>query len=240
MEKIIIHRADTRGIAEHGWLKSFHTFSFASYYNPERIHFGVLRVLNDDIVKASSGFDNHTHENMEIISIPLEGILTHKDNLGHISIIRPGDIQVMSAGSGITHSEYNDDTVNPVNFLQRWIYPKQKDIKPQYQQKTFDQDDRINTLQEIISPSPGNDNLHIHQDAWISIGKLVKGTETEYSIKKNDNGIYIFIIEGDTNVEGLNLNKRDGIGISGTDKIKIKVINDCELLVLDIPMQNPD
>ena len=240
MEKIIIHRADTRGIAEHGWLKSFHTFSFASYYNPERIHFGVLRVLNDDIVKASSGFDNHTHENMEIISIPLEGILTHKDNLGHISIIRPGDIQVMSAGSGITHSEYNDDTVNPVNFLQIWIYPKQKDIKPEYQQKAFNPEDRINLLQEIISPFPGNNGLHIHQDAWISIGKLDKGIETEYTIKKKDNGIYIFIIEGDTNVEGLNLNKRDGIGISGTDKIKIKAINDCELLVLDIPMQNPD
>lgn len=238
MEKIIIHRADTRGIAEHGWLKSFHTFSFSSYYNPERIHFGVLRVLNDDIVKPGSGFEEHTHDNMEIISIPLEGILTHKDSLGHISLIKPGDIQIMSAGSGIKHEEYNDDNTKTVNLLQIWIYPKQKDIQPEYQQKTFNPSDRENTIQQIISPFSENNGLHINQDAWISMGKLEKGMKTNYSIKKENNGLYIFMVEGDLNIEGLNLYKRDGIGISGTNKINLKALNNCEFILFDIPMQN--
>jgi len=146
----------------------------------------------------------------------------------------------MSAGSGITHAEYNDDNIKPVNFLQIWIYPKEKDIQPKYQQKTFNPDDRINILQEIISPFPENNGLHIHQDAWISIGKLEKGQETDYTIKRENNGSYIFIIEGDINIEGQNLYKRDGIGISGVDIIKLKALKNCELLILDIPMQNPD
>jgi redox-sensitive bicupin YhaK (pirin superfamily) len=240
MEKIIIHRADTRGIAEHGWLKSFHTFSFAEYYNPERIHFGVLRVLNDDIVKPGSGFDDHAHDNMEIITIPLEGVLTHKDSLGHISIIKPGDIQVMSAGSGITHAEYNDDTIKAVNLLQIWIYPKLKNIEPTYQQKTFNPEDKINVFQEIITPSHENNGLHINQDAWLSIGKLDKGQETNYSIKKDNNGLYIFIIDGDINIEGLNLNSRDGIGITKVNNITIKAVSNCEILIMDIPMQISD
>ena len=183
MSNIILHKADTRGNANHGWLQSRHTFSFANYYNPERMNFGALRVLNDDSVAAGMGFGTHPHDNMEIISIPLEGDLEHKDSMGNISVIKHGDIQVMSAGTGIFHSEYNKNKDRLVKFLQIWVFPDKKNVTPRYDQITLDLADRHNKLQQILSPDAEDTGVWIHQKAWFHLGKFEKGISTEYKIK---------------------------------------------------------
>jgi len=237
MANTILHKANSRGHADHGWLNSYHSFSFANYYNPERIHFGALRVLNDDTVAAGKGFGKHPHDNMEIISIPLEGDLQHEDSMGNIAIIRKGDIQVMSAGAGITHSEYNKNKYLPVKFLQIWVFPNKKNVTPRYSQITLNMDDRHNKLQQILSPDPNDAGVWIYQDAWFHLGKFDDGFSTSYTIKKKGNGIYAFVLEGDITIDGQALNKRDGFGIWDTETIQIKSDSDSELLLMEVPMQ---
>lgn len=237
MEKTILHKADTRGNANHGWLQSFHTFSFAGYHNPERVHFGVLRVLNDDTVKGGMGFGKHPHDNMEIISIPLEGDLEHKDSMGNTTVIKKGDIQVMSAGTGIQHSEYNKNTDETVKFLQIWIFPNKRNVQPRYDQITLNQNDRKNKLQQILSPNPDDEGVWIHQDAWFHLGQLDKNTSIDYSIKKSGNGVYAFVIEGGFTINGTELSRRDGLGIWETDEFNITSKADgAEILLMEVPM----
>lgn len=237
MSNTILHKAETRGHANHGWLDSHHTFSFANYYNPERMHFGVLRVLNDDRVNPGMGFGTHPHDNMEIISIPLEGDLEHKDSMGNVAVIKNGDIQVMSAGSGITHSEYNRNKDSLVKFLQIWVFPNKKNVTPRYDQVTLNVNDRHNKLQQIVSPNADDDGVWINQDAWFHLGKFDKDFSTEYKIKKEGNGVYAFVLNGDVTIEGTALNTRDGLGIWNTDKISIKSNSqDAEVLLMDLPM----
>jgi len=237
MSNSVIHRAESRGHAVHGWLDSHHTFSFASYYNPERLHFGVLRVLNDDIVQGGKGFDTHPHENMEIISIPLYGDLEHRDSIGNRSAIKEGDVQIMSAGTGVFHSEYNKNEKKPVNFLQIWIFPKEKNIAPRYDQKTFPKADRQNRFQTVVSADANDTSaVWINQDAWLSLGTFEKGTEASYKLHRNGNGIYLFVIEGSIAVNGDVLNRRDGCGIQDAQEITVKAEESSELLVIEVPM----
>jgi redox-sensitive bicupin YhaK (pirin superfamily) len=237
MENTILHKAETRGHANHGWLNSYHSFSFANYYNPERMHFGVLRVLNDDEVTAGMGFGTHPHDNMEIISIPLEGDLEHKDSMGTTAVIQNGDVQVMSAGSGITHSEYNKNKDQPVKFLQIWIMPNKKNVTPRYGQVTLKEADRHNKLQQIISPNPEGEGTWIHQNAWFQLGKFDKGISAGYTIKAKGNGVYAFILKGSVSINGQELNTRDGFGIWDTNKISIVAGSDAEFLLMDVPME---
>ena len=232
----VIHKASTRGHANHGWLDTNHTFSFASYYDPGRMNFGVLRVLNDDFVDGGKGFGRHPHDNMEIISIPLHGDLEHKDSMGNVAVIRQNDVQVMSAGTGIYHSEYNKNPDKKVNFLQIWIFPKENNIQPRYDQRTFKPEDRVNKLLQVVSPLQKGEGVGINQDAWFHLGSLKKGFQTEYTIKQKGNGVYAFVIEGDLTINGQKLNKRDGLGIWDTDKIAITADNDAELLLMEVPM----
>lgn len=233
---LVLHKATTRGHANHGWLDTNHTFSFAHYYDPARVHFGALRVLNDDFVDGGKGFGTHPHDNMEIISIPLSGDLEHKDSMGNLTVIRQNDIQIMSAGTGIQHSEYNKNKDRKVNFLQIWVFPKQRDIQPHYDQITLKPEDRINKLQQIVSPSTTDDGVWINQDAWFHLGNLKKEFKTEYTIKQKDNGVYAFVIEGDVTIYGQKLGKRDGLGILETDKISIAADSDTEILLMEVPM----
>lgn len=236
MSKSILHKADTRGHANHGWLDSKHTFSFANYYNPERMHFGVLRVLNDDQVAPGMGFGTHPHENMEIISIPLEGDLEHKDSMGNIAVIRHGDIQVLSAGTGITHSEYNKNKDKEVKFLQIWIFPNKQNVTPRYSQISLKIEDRHNNFQQIISPNSDDDGAWINQNAWFSMGNFDSEFETTYNLKSSQNGVYIFVLEGEIEVNGQILSKRDGFGIWDTDSFSLKALSKCDVLLMDVPM----
>ena len=237
MSNIVLHKASSRGDANHGWLHSRHTFSFANYYNPERMHFGVLRVLNDDVVIAGRGFATHPHDNMEIISIPLSGDLEHKDSMGNVSVIKHGDVQVMSAGTGITHSEYNKNSDREVKFLQIWLFPNKKGVTPRYDQITLNLPDRQNKFQQILSPDPKDAGVWIHQNAWFHLGRFDKGNSTSYTIRRTGNGVYAFVIKGDFTIEGQALNERDGIGIWDTTKISIKADSPgAEVLLMDVPM----
>lgn len=233
----VLHTADSRGDANHGWLHSKHSFSFASYYNPERVHFGVLRVLNDDFVEAGMGFGLHPHDNMEIISIPLEGDLEHQDSIGNQTVIKHGDIQVMSAGTGIKHSEYNKNKDKPVKFLQIWVIPNKKNVTPRYDQITLDPTDRINVLQQVLSPNPDDAGVWIHQDAWFHIGKFDKEHVANYQIKKAGNGMYAFVLYGAFEVAGQQLAERDALGITEFDQFELKALTqDAEILLMEIPM----
>lgn len=237
MANSVLHKADSRGNANHGWLQSFHTFSFANYYNPERMHFGVLRVLNDDTVAAGMGFGTHPHDNMEIISIPLEGDLEHKDSMGNTTVIRNGDIQVMSAGTGITHSEYNKNADKQVKFLQIWVFPNQKGVTPRYDQITLKKEDRKNKLQQILSPNADDDGVWIYQNAWFHLGDLDPETAIDYNVRKSGNGVYIFVLKGKVFADEQLLSDRDGYGIWNTEKVKIKAESGAEILVMEVPMQ---
>lgn len=238
MANSVLHRAESRGHANHGWLNSYHTFSFANYYNPERMHFGVLRVLNDDTVEAGRGFGTHPHDNMEIISIPLEGDLEHKDSMGNVAVIRNGDVQVMSAGTGIYHSEYNKNSNQQVKFLQIWVFPNKRNVTPRYDQITLNLADRKNKLQQILSPNPDDEGVWIHQNAWFHIGTLDKGFETEYRIKGgSDNGLYVFVLNGNIRVGEQDLGARDGFGIWDTETISIKATDAAEVLLMEVPMK---
>ncbi|MFD2247059.1 pirin family protein [Pontibacter ruber] len=237
MSKNIVHRAATRGHANHGWLDSYHTFSFARYYNPERIGFGLLRVLNDDVVAPGMGFGAHPHDNMEIVSIPLSGALEHQDSTGNKEVIRSNDVQIMSAGSGLTHSEYNHSKTDKVNFLQIWVFPKEQNIKPRYEQKTFKPEERVNKLQTVVSPEQNDGAIWINQDAWFTFGTLKAGFSETYKLHKTGNGVYAFVINGEVEVDGEKLGKRDGLGIADTESITIKTSADAELLLMEVPMQ---
>ena len=238
MENTVLHKANTRGEANHGWLKSFHTFSFANYYNPERMHFGVLRVLNDDYVQAGMGFGTHPHDNMEIISIPLEGDLEHRDSMGNIAVIKNGDIHVMSAGSGITHSEFNKNQNAAVKFLQIWVFPNKKNVTPRYDQITLKAEDRKNKLQQIVSPNPKDAGVWLHQDAWFHLGALDTGTKLNYTIKKEGNGLYVFVLSGAIKINNQALETRDGMGIWNTKDFSIEATATAEILLMDVPMNN--
>jgi redox-sensitive bicupin YhaK (pirin superfamily) len=234
--KTILHQADTRGNANHGWLNSRHSFSFAGYHDPERMNFGVLRVLNDDIVAGGMGFGAHPHDNMEIISIPLEGDLEHQDSMGNKTVIKNGDIQVMSAGTGITHSEYNKNADKEVKFLQIWVFPNKRNVKPRYDQITLNVKDRHNKLQQILSPEPEDAGVWIHQNAWFHLGKLDEGFSTEYHIKSSGNGVYAFILNGDVTINDQKLNARDGFGIWDIDKFTLIANSNAEILLMEVPM----
>jgi hypothetical protein len=236
MSNTILHTAESRGYANHGWLVSRHTFSFANYYNPDRVHFGALRVLNDDIVAAGKGFGTHPHDNMEIISIPLEGDLEHRDSMGNVSVIRHGDIQVMSAGTGIRHSEFNKNKDQEVKFLQIWIFPNKKNVIPRYGQITLNLADRQNKLQQIISPNEGDEGVWIYQNAWFHIGRFSKGFNTDYKLKSEGNGIYAFVLSGELSIIDQPLKSRDGFGIRDTESLSIIADADSELLLMEVPM----
>ena len=234
--KTVLHKSESRGDANHGWLHSKHSFSFANYYNPERMHFGVLRVLNDDRVAPGRGFGTHPHDNMEIISIPLEGDLEHKDSMGNKAVIKQGDVQVMSAGTGIFHSEYNKNADKEVKFLQIWVYPNKKNVEPRYDQITLPQEKLENSFYQVLSPNKEDDGVWVHQNAWFNMGRLKAGTEKEYELNDKSNGVYAFILKGKANIEGQALNDRDGFGIWDTDKITIKADSDAEILLMEVPM----
>ncbi|MBP2831821.1 pirin family protein [Aquimarina sp. U1-2] len=234
---LVVHKADTRGDANHGWLHSRHTFSFAAYHNPERMNFGTLRVLNDDIVAESRGFGTHPHRDMEIISIPLEGDLKHEDNMGNKTIIKSGDVQVMSAGTGIMHSEYNANEDEKVKFLQIWVFPNKKGVTPRYDQITLNTEDRKNKLQQVLSPNPEDEGVWVHQNAWFHMTNLEKGKTVEYTLKDpENNGLYAFIIKGDVTIAGESLNQRDGIGINNATEISLVADSDTEVLLMEVPM----
>ncbi|MEH6679948.1 MAG: pirin family protein [Sediminicola sp.] len=235
--KTVFHKADSRGDANHGWLHSKHTFSFANYHDPERMNFGALRVLNDDKVSEAMGFGTHPHQNMEIISIPLEGDLEHKDSMGNSTVIRQGDIQVMSAGTGIRHSEYNANKDIPVKFLQIWIFPNKQNVQPRYGQLTLEPNDRKNKLQQVLSPDPDDAGVWIHQDAWFHMTDMEMGNSQQYSLKDPiKNGVYAFLLQGKATIGGISLEKRDGLGIWETDKFEIKADSNAEILLMEVPM----
>ncbi|HMJ70666.1 MAG TPA: pirin family protein [Cyclobacteriaceae bacterium] len=237
--KTILHKAADRGHASHGWLDSHHSFSFAHFYDPDKIHFGALRVLNDDIVQGGMGFGTHPHDNMEIISIPLSGDLEHKDSMGNTGVIRQNDVQIMSAGSGIQHSEYNMNKDKLVNFLQIWVFPKVKNITPRYDQKTLRGEDRLNKLQVIVSPdstTAGESGVKINQEAWFNLGTLSKGTDVSYPLHDAAHGVYVFVIEGDVTVNGQALNKRDALGVWDTEKLSLTADSNAEVLLMEVPM----
>ena len=237
MENTVLHKADTRGHADHGWLNAYHSFSFASWYNPDRVQFGTLRVLNDDTVGAGMGFGTHPHDNMEIITIPLEGDLAHKDSMGNTEVIKNGDVQVMSAGTGIQHSEFNPNDNQRTKLLQIWVYPNKKNVEPRYQQITLNPEDRNNKLQQILSPNADDAGVWIHQDAWFNLGKFDKAISTTYALKKEGNGVYAFVLSGTITVNGQELTNRDGLGITDFETLEIKAMTDAEFLLMEIPME---
>lgn len=236
MEKHVIHKAETRGNANFGWLNSYHTFSFGHYFEPSRTHFGALRVLNDDTVAQGMGFGTHPHDNMEIISIPLEGDLEHQDSMGNKTVIKHGDVQVMSAGTGISHSEYNKNKDQQVKFLQIWVFPNKRNVTPRYDQITLNVSDRINKFQQILSPNADDEGVWIHQDAWFHLGKFDSGKTSEYKIKKEGNGLYAFVLEGELTLNGVKLNRRDGMGITDATQLTMEANTNAEILLMEVPM----
>ncbi len=235
--KKVIYNADSRGRAEHGWLSSRFSFSFAGYHNPERMHFGVLRVLNDDIIQAGMGFGMHPHDNMEIVTIPLSGSLEHRDSMGNGSIIKAGEIQLMSAGTGVMHSEFNPSKTEESTLLQIWLFPKERNIDPRYFQKSFDAQEMENKLRVVVSPDGENQSMVINQDAWFSLGRFEKGMKTTYNVRSKGNGLYIFVIEGGIGIADEKLGKRDAAGIWDTESVQIEFTNNTHLLIMDIPMR---
>ncbi|TRX66223.1 pirin family protein [Carboxylicivirga sp. M1479] len=232
-----VFKADKRGTADYGWLKANYSFSFANYYNPENLHFGVLRVLNDDVIEPSKGFDTHPHDNMEIITIPLSGRLAHKDSMGHTSYIESGEVQVMSAGKGIFHSEFNGSDQEDLNLFQIWLYPNAKDVEPRYQQISLESVAKKNELYQILSPNENDAGVWIHQDAWFSMGQIDAQWAGSYKVKKEGNGIYIMLIEGEVQIDGQILKQRDAIGIRDASSIEISANASSRLLIMDVPMK---
>ena len=234
--RVVVDKAQSRGYANHGWLKTHHTFSFANYYNPERVHFGMLRVLNDDFVAPGEGFDMHPHKNMEVISIPLKGYLRHGDSIKNSEVITPGDIQVMSAGTGIVHSEFNDSGNEQLEFLQIWVFPREENTKPHY--ASYDVrpvTSEKNKLSLIIAPD-GSTPASINQDAWFSLGNLDAGQVKEYKLHSENNGVYLFVIDGEVEVSNTILSKRDGAGFWETESITIEVLKHAKVLLIEVPM----
>ena len=234
--KSIIYPAKERGHVNLGWLDSFHSFSFGQFYDPKKVNFGALRVVNDDSVAGGGGFGMHPHDNMEIITIPLEGNLAHKDSTGNEGIIRKGDVQIMSAGTGLRHSEYNASASEFARFLQIWVFPKLKNIKPAYGQKSFDLNDRKNKWQVVVSPDKGDLGLNINQDARFSLADLDAGKSITYQMKWKNSGLYLFVIEGEIKIANQCLSKRDALGISETEDVIIETESNSQILAIEIPM----
>lgn len=235
--KTIFHSADSRGHADHGWLKSYHSFSFANYYNPDRMHFGVLRVLNDDTVTEGKGFGTHPHKNMEIISIPLEGDLEHKDSMGNTTVIKEGDVQVMSAGTGVYHSEYNKNANKSVKFLQIWVFPNKENVVSRYDQIATKDLKKKNELYQIVSPKETDQGVWLHQDAWFYLGNFDAGQSTIHTLHKENNGVYVFILDGEVEIAGQTLERRDGFGVWDTREIGLKAIEHSRILLIEVPME---
>lgn len=235
--KTIFKTANDRGHANHGWLDSYHTFSFANYYNPQWEHFGALRVLNDDHVSGGMGFGKHPHDNMEIVSIPLEGALEHQDSLGNKTVIRKGEVQIMSAGTGVAHSEKNEDAKSPVKFLQVWVFPEKRNIAPRYEQKVFDMEGRKDKFQTVVSPLDKSDEgIKMNQQSWFTLSDLSAGKTLTYELKNSQNGVYVYILEGSAEIAGKSLGRRDGLGIWETETFEIKANTDAEILLMEVPM----
>lgn len=238
--KTVLHKANSRGHANHGWLDTYHTFSFANYQDRERMNFGVLRVLNDDTVAPGMGFGTHPHRDMEIISIPLEGALEHKDSTGITGVIKKGEIQVMTAGTGVMHSEYNHSKKDPVKFLQIWIFPRELGLTPRGEQMSIKEHAKSNDFQQIVSPDENDEGLWINQDAWFNLANFVENFSKTYKINKKSNGIYIFVIHGSVKVEGMVLEERDGMGVQDAEEIKLEALKKSEILIMEVPMELPD
>ena len=234
--KTVFHAAAERGFASRGWLKSYHSFSFSSYHDPEKMNFGLLRVLNDDFVEQGMGFGTHGHDNMEIVSIPLSGALKHNDSTGREAVINHGDVQIMSAGSGIQHSEYNNSKTEPVKFLQIWVFPKKKDIEPRYEQKSFNEADKTNQFLTVVSPEENAKSIWINQDAYFSMANLDANFNLDYTLKNPNHGIYAFVLEGNVDVVGKTLGERDALGVYEIDKVSFKANSDAKILVIEVPM----
>ena len=234
-----LHRSSDRGHANFGWLDSYHSFSFGQWYDPRYTHFGVLRVLNDDVVAPGAGFSRHPHANFEIISIPLSGALEHRDSMGNKQIIREGEIQVMSAGTGIEHSEMNASREEEVKFLQIWLFPNKKNVTPRYDQKLINPKGIQNDFVQILSPNPGEEGVWIHQDAWFHLGTFTETSTHHYTLKKEGNGLFVFVLEGGVDIHGTRLEKRDAMGINEVDEVRFSQMNDTQLLLMEVPMQMP-
>lgn len=230
------HPSGSRGFADHGWLQARHSFSFASYYDPERIHFGKLRVLNDDIIAPAKGFGTHPHDNMEIITIPLKGSLEHKDSMGNGSIISAGEVQVMSAGTGIMHSEFNPSPTEEVKLFQIWIFPEKQDVKPRYDQRKFDPSSFMGKIKTIVNNDDDEDSLFIHQKAVLSLSKLNAGQKVTYQLKYPGHGVYVFMINGKADIDGSTLSERDALAITDTDKVPLTALDDVFILLLEVPL----
>ena len=234
--KKIFHPASSRGAADHGWLHAKHSFSFANYYNSERVQFGALRVLNDDIIAPGMGFGTHPHDNMEIITIPLDGALEHKDSMDNIGVIETDEIQVMSAGSGVYHSEYNKNKDQSVSLLQIWVFPNKKNVTPRYDQKNIKDLKKVNSFYPIVTPNQNGPGMWIHQDAWFHLGEFDKETRINYNINKKGNGVYAFLIEGSVQIDGESLEKRDALGIWDTEKFELLANQNSRVLLIEVPL----
>ena len=236
---MILHAANTRGHANHGWLNSHHTFSFASYYNPERVHFGVLRVLNDDWIAGGTGFGKHPHDNMEIVTIPLTGALEHQDSMGNKEVLHAGEVQAMSAGTGIFHSEYNAKADVPCTLLQIWIFPEERNVTPQYAQKFYDVDAVKREWHAVVNPMGQGDGLGIHQQAWFNLTRIPAGERRDYAVKRAENGVYFFVIEGGISLDSQALGTRDAAGVWGQERYAVTATEDAYVLAVDLPLQLP-
>ena len=234
--KLTVHKAGCRGHADHGWLNTWHSFSFAGYYNPDRMHFGALRVLNDDTIQAGMGFGTHPHDNMEIITIVLEGELEHRDSMGNGSVITPGEVQVMSAGTGIQHSEFNHSATNQLSLLQIWVFPDKKNVVPRYGQARFQDEEMQGKWRTVVSPDGAENSLWIHQQAWFSLGEFEPGATIGYTLKKSGSGVYVFLISGELEIGAEILNARDALGIEELEsEVSLKTIKKSKVLVMEVP-----
>ena len=234
--KLTVHRAGCRGHADHGWLNTWHSFSFASYYNPDRMHFGALRVLNDDTIQTGMGFGTHPHDNMEIITIVLDGELEHRDSMGNGSVIRPGEVQVMSAGTGIQHSEFNPSETNELSLLQIWVFPDKKNVEPRYGQASFSADEMNGKWRTVVSPDGEDNSLWIHQKAWLSLGIFEANTPVDYQMKNAENGLYVFLISGEIEIGAETLTSRDALCIAQIESfVNLKTIQKSKILVIEVP-----
>ncbi len=233
----VIHRAGERGRADHGWLQARYSFSFADWHAPARMHFGRLRVLNDDVIAPAGGFDTHAHDNMEIVTVPLAGALRHRDSMGHEQLLHAGEVQVMSAGSGLRHSEFNASHSEPVNLLQIWVLPKLRDVTPRYDQKAFDAEGRHNRLQTLVAPEDDGHALRINQDAWFSRGDFDAGRSVDYRLHGEGNGVYVFVIDGEVSIAGETLSRRDAMGVWHTAGLRLDFPADSQVLLIEVPMK---
>ena len=235
--KMIFHPSSSRGYANHGWLEANHSFSFARFFDPNKMNFGALRVLNDDTIAAGMGFGTHPHNDMEIITIPLKGDLEHKDSMGYSEVIKEGDIQVLSAGTGIQHSEYNKNSDRPINLLQIWVFPEKKGVKPRYDQLSLKNLKKEDEFYQILSPNADDQGVWIHQNSWMHMGEFTHDKEHVYQLKDKRNGVYIFVIEGGAFVDSQNLQKRDALGVWETESIEIKAEKNSKILLIEVPMK---